>query len=102
MKKINSKSETLNPKQYLITKFQKPKLFRKFEFRISNLFRISILGFSIYLGLSAPALAMGGRPPAPTKEASAEKPKYKLEVLKIERITTPTPEASKIHKTKGH
>lgn len=47
---INSKFEVRNPKQILITKIRNSRrVFEKFEFRISNLFRASNFGFRIFL-----------------------------------------------------
>lgn len=48
-KKINPKSETLNPKQYQNPNTQNSKRFRTFGFRIWNLFRISNLEFRIFI-----------------------------------------------------
>lgn len=71
-----------------------PKRFETFEFRISYLFLISILVFSILTLIPSASLAMGG--PAPKKEA----PKYELKILKMEVVYAPTtPEASTLKKT---
>lgn len=77
---INSKSEMLNPKQYRNTKFEIRNGFDHLEFMIWDLFRISVLVFSIFVmlvtstsadqagtqlpvlsaGVGARALGMGG------------------------------------------
>lgn len=83
---ISEKSEDfrspsdLNSKQILNSKLKIKNCSEHLNFGTWNLFRISILGFSILILCVGPAMAMASKPPA------QEESKYKLEILKMEVV----------------